>query len=264
MRHPLSTSGPAVVAVQGGCQAAGAVTARLPARQGRVAPLRGRAGGAVLDPRVPAGPGQGGTAGRARPCPPPRARRPWRPAAGVTVGGSGGSVVAGAVGDVDGLVVAGAAAQAVPEDLEPAVAEGAQRGVVGLAGGPLGVVEVAGPAAAGQAAKRPLVHRVAEVAVVRQATGDDDVALAGATGHRGTARVALQRVRRGELLEVVADFAGDPGGETITQARHAQVDLAARDHLPRVGVLPAALAAGAGGADQQLTMNRTGNARGCG
>jgi hypothetical protein len=31
------------------------------------------------------------------------------------------------------------------------------------------------------------------------------------------------------LVDVVADLARDPGGETITQARHAQVDLAARE-----------------------------------
>jgi hypothetical protein len=44
----------------------------------------------------------------------------------------------------------------------------------------------------------------------------------------------LQRVRRPILLEVVADFARDPGGEAVTQARHAQVDLAAGEGFPRL------------------------------
>jgi hypothetical protein len=49
-------------------------------------------------------------------------------------GRGGGRAVAGAVGGVDGFVVADAEAQAVPEDFEPAVAELAQGGVVGVAG----------------------------------------------------------------------------------------------------------------------------------
>jgi hypothetical protein len=47
-----------------------------------------------------------------------------------------------AVGGVDGFVVEGAVAQAVPETLEPAVAECAQGGVVGLAGGAFLVTSV--------------------------------------------------------------------------------------------------------------------------
>jgi len=38
-----------------------------------------------------------------------------------------------AVGDVDGLVVADARAQAVPQDLQPAVAQRPEGGLVGLA-----------------------------------------------------------------------------------------------------------------------------------
>jgi hypothetical protein len=157
-----------------------------------------------------------------------------------------------AVAGVDVFVVVHAQAQAVPQDFEPAVAEGAQGGVVGFACGDLGVVELAGPGGAGQAAKGPLLDGFAEVAVVGQAAGDEEFAATGASGDGGAACVALQRVRRGELIPVLADLAGDPGGETITQARHAQVDLAARERLPRVGVLDGVVAAGAGGAEQQF------------
>jgi hypothetical protein len=50
-----------------------------------------------------------------------------------------------AVGDVDGFVVGNLALEAVPEDLQPAVAEGPERGVVVLATGALAVVVVLGP-----------------------------------------------------------------------------------------------------------------------
>lgn len=91
-----------------------------------------------------------------------------------------------------------------------------------------------------QAAECPLMDRGAQVAIVGQAAGDDEIALAGASGHGGLSRVALQGVRRRELLDMVADLARDPGGKTITQARHAQLDLAAREGVPRVGVLDGA------------------------
>jgi hypothetical protein len=51
----------------------------------------------------------------------------------------------GAVGDVDGFVVGNLALEAGPVDLQPAVAEGAQGGVVVLAAGTLAVVVVLGP-----------------------------------------------------------------------------------------------------------------------
>src|SRR5947209_17285463 len=114
----------------------------------------------------------------------------------------------------------------------------------------LAIEELARPAAAAYAAESPLVHRGAQIVVVGQTAGDDEVVLAGAAGDRGGAGVALQRVRRVELCDVFADFARDPGGETITQARHAQVDLAARERFPRVGVLRGVIAAGAGAAAQ--------------
>jgi hypothetical protein len=56
--------------------------------------------------------------------------------------------------------------------------------------------------------------------------GDDQVTLAGAEGDRGAPGIALQRVRRAELFDVLADLSGDPGGETATEAGKAQVDLA--------------------------------------
>jgi hypothetical protein len=59
-------------------------------------------------------------------------------------GGSLGRLVepsqgAVAVGDMDGFVVEQTVGQAVPEDLEPAVAEGAQRLVVAITDSDLGV-----------------------------------------------------------------------------------------------------------------------------
>ncbi len=48
----------------------------------------------------------------------------------------------GAVGGVGRFVAEDAEVQAVPEDLEPAVGELAQYGVVGVAGGDLGVVDL--------------------------------------------------------------------------------------------------------------------------
>ncbi len=101
----------------------------------------------------------------------------------------------------------------MPENLQPAVAESAQGGVVGLAGGDLRVVELPGPCGLLQAAEGPLLHSVSEVAVVGQAAGDDVFVAPGAAGDRGLAGVALQRVGRGELLDVFADLTGDPGGE---------------------------------------------------
>jgi hypothetical protein len=117
------------------------------------------------------------------------------------------------------FVVGDAESRAVPEYCEPAVGECARRGVVvAVAGGDLGVVEASSPAGALQAAEGRLLDGVAEVAVVGQAAGYDVFAAAAASGDRGAAGIALQGVGCAELLDVFADFAGDPGGETITQA----------------------------------------------
>src|SRR6185312_16530540 len=164
-------------------------------------------------------------------------------------GAAEGSV---AVGDVHGLVVGDALGQAVPEELQPAVAEGAQGGVVAFAGFDFLVVELSGPAASGQATEGPLVDGGAEVAVMREAAGDDEVALARAAGDRGLAGVALQPVRGVELFDVFADLSGDPSGEDVSQAGEAQVDRPAWEGVPRVGVLDGVVAAGAPPAEQQL------------
>src|SRR5438105_14511378 len=100
--------------------------------------------------------------------------------------------------------------------------------MVCLTGCDLGIEELARPAAAAQAAKSPLVHRGTQIVVMGQTASDDEVVLAGAAGDRGGAGIALQRVRRIELGDVFTDFARDPCGETITQARPAQVRLAPR------------------------------------
>jgi hypothetical protein len=77
-----------------------------------------------------------------------------------------------------------------------------------------------------------LLDGIPEVAVVGEAAGDHELALARAARHGRLAGVAVQRARRLELFGMVADLAGDPGGEAVTEARHAQVDLAAREALP--------------------------------
>jgi hypothetical protein len=63
-----------------------------------------------------------------------------------------------------------------------------------------------------------LVGGVAEIPVMRQPTGDDEVAFPGTAGDRGPAGVALQRVRGVEPGDVFADLTGDPSCETVTQA----------------------------------------------
>jgi hypothetical protein len=66
------------------------------------------------------------------------------------LGGLGEGAVA--VGDVGGLVIQLAADETVPQDLQPAVAEGPEGGVVGRAAAALGVVELPGPARVAQRA----------------------------------------------------------------------------------------------------------------
>jgi len=90
---------------------------------------------------------------------------------------------------------------AVPEDFEPAVAQGAQRLMAGLADSDLGVVEVAGPGGLGEAAGRPLGDGFAEVAIVGRTAGAYELAAAASPGawrlmpaastRAGTAHTAL-------------------------------------------------------------------------
>jgi hypothetical protein len=99
------------------------------------------------------------------------------------------------------------------------------------------------------------VDGVGEVAVTGQPAGDEQLAFAGASGHRGLAGIALQRVRCLELFGMVADLTGDPGRETVTQARKAEVDLAAQQRRAPVtfGLGWQDAAAASGCAQQQLT-----------
>jgi hypothetical protein len=69
---------------------------------------------------------------------------------------------------------------------------------------------------------------VGRVAVAGQPGGHDQLTSAGAAGDRGFAGIACQRVRRPELLGMVADLVGDPGGEAVSEPWEAEVDLAAR------------------------------------
>ena len=97
--------------------------------------------------------------------------RPWVGHRGVAVRG------------MDGLVVAHAAGQAVPEHFEPAVAQRAESGVVAVVIGDVPVVELPGPPGTGQGPERPLLHRVSQVPVARQPACDDVLARPGAPGH---------------------------------------------------------------------------------
>src|SRR6266508_1291082 len=169
-----------------------------------------------------------------------------------TTGSGGPSEGAVAVGEVGGLVVELRAHEAVPQDLQPAVAEGAQGGVVAFAAGDLSVVELPGPAGGAQRAERPLLDRVGQVAVAGQPGRHHQLRLARAAGDGGFAGVASKGVRRPELLGVVADLAGDPGGEAVTKPWEAEVDLAARQRLPQLVLLWLAGAAVSGRAQQQL------------
>jgi hypothetical protein len=94
----------------------------------------------------------------------------------------------------------------MPEHLQPAVAEGPQGGVVALPTGTLGVVELTPPGRAADRAEGPLLDGVGQVAIAGQAVGDHQLALPGAAGDGSLSGIALQRVRRLELLEVAADL----------------------------------------------------------
>ena len=57
------------------------------------------------------------------------------------------------ISDMDVLGVQDVLVEAMPEDLEPAIAERSEGGMMGLAQGDLGLVELAGPARAAQRAE---------------------------------------------------------------------------------------------------------------
>jgi hypothetical protein len=124
-----------------------------------------------------------------------RSIRPPGQCRGRSGGGVAGLGGALPVGGMDRFVVADTTVQAVPEDFQPAVAEGAQSSVVTLAALHLGRVERSGPAGAPQRAERPVLDGVAEEVVVGLPAADDVLAAAGASGDRCLAGVALQRVR---------------------------------------------------------------------
>src|SRR5439155_1552753 len=81
------------------------------------------------------------------------------------------------VGDMDSFLVEDTLVQAVPQDLEPAIAEGPERGMVPLAPCALQVVELTSPPGAQERAERPLLHSPAEVAVVREPARHDELGL---------------------------------------------------------------------------------------
>jgi Phage integrase family len=169
-----------------------------------------------------------------------------------TFGSGGLAEGAVAVGGVGGFVVELAAHQAVPQDFQPAVAQGSEGGVVGLAAGALGVIELPGPSPSSAGCRRPIAGRRRPGSGCRPAGWPRPARFCPSGGSRALAGITCQGVRRPELLGMVADLAGDPGGEAVTEPWEAEVDLAARERLPRV-VLPwLAGAAVARGAHQQL------------
>jgi hypothetical protein len=73
------------------------------------------------------------------------------------------------------------------------------------------VVELAPTGSAGGCERpMPAPRRLGSGCRWLQAVRNDELALAGAARHRRLGRVALQRVRRRELLDVVAELTGDP------------------------------------------------------
>jgi hypothetical protein len=100
------------------------------------------------------------------------------------------------------------------------------------------------------------VHGGADVSVVRQAAGDDEFTATGSSGARCGTTGALQRVRCVELLDMMPDLTGDPGGERIPETGEAEVDLTTRDRFPRIRVLQLVSLAISGAAEQQSTMRR--------
>src|SRR6266568_63993 len=157
------------------------------------------------------------------------------------------------VANVNGLVVGDALHQAVPQDLQPPVRQSPQGGMMAFASADFGVVELTRPPRLGEAAKSPLVHGSAEVAVVGQTTGDDQFTAPGAAGDRCCSGVTLQSAGRFELLDVVSDFAGDPGGEDVPETGEAEIDVTARDRFSRIKLLRLFATAAAGRAQQQFT-----------
>src|SRR5205807_6546756 len=108
------------------------------------------------------------------------------------------------------------------------------------------------PGGAAEGAEGPLLDGVAQEAVAGQAVGHHEFALARAAGNGRFAGIALERVRCLEAFGVIADLTGDPGGETITEAGKAQVDLAARERLPQVFLPGLFRSSSAGGAQEDL------------
>jgi hypothetical protein len=110
---------------------------------------------------------------------------------------------------VDSFVVADALAKAVPEHLEPPVPQGPEGGVVGLAAGSLGVVELPGPTRARERAEGPLLDGVRQFstptslqcyggkAPVTRRSGKNELVV--------STRLACNR----HLFDVIADLTGD-------------------------------------------------------
>jgi hypothetical protein len=123
-----------------------------------------------------------------------------------------------------GFVVAGAALPHLPQDLQPPLAQAAQRAGVALALFPLRQVIRLRPRAHLAAAIAPQMHRVAQVpvAVPPDARLPDLPAL---KTHRRRPRHALQRLRLGILPAIGADLGEQPRRELVARAGQAAEEV---------------------------------------
>ena len=110
------------------------------------------------------------------------------------------------VAGVQFAVVGSARLPHLPDDFQPALAQAAQRLGVAFAAFAQGVVIGRRPGALGAALVGKKMHGVAQ-ALVAGAAQIDFVELPGLVADRRCASVALEALRIGEKLAVVADFA---------------------------------------------------------
>src|SRR6201996_1274169 len=131
---------------------------------------------------------------------------------------SSGGVEAGvAVGPGGVLVVGGVVGQAAVHDADQAVAESAERLVVGVPGGSMLVVVGAGAGAGGQGGKGPQVDRVGE-ALVAGVAGQHGPPGARSTRDGGRSGVVFATLGGGVPAWCIAELAEHPGAQDGPQS----------------------------------------------
>jgi hypothetical protein len=117
-----------------------------------------------------------------------------------------GKFLVEAVSPGDGLVVEGVVFEAAVEDADEAVPEDAEGGVVGVAGGPVAVVEGPGAGGGGEGSEGPQVDGVRK-AVVAGVAGQHDPFGAGRPGDRLRAGIVFARLGGAIPVRLVAELA---------------------------------------------------------